>query len=198
MADGNDAWKDLCATKSRTHDWWAELKASAQAIRGNPHFGIALKSLAGLLVLATIIFLILHVDQQEKKRLIATAQVERSEIDDFCRINPTAYRAAIQRYDTLISHLEGSSYTALRQSAIAKRKSLDEARKKHVEKVMKDLREEVQPLIEQRQFLRAASIVSSFKGEMENETLHERMRFADTLNEQAAQSSRTRSLSGNE
>ena len=113
--------------------------------------------------------------------------MEMSEIDDFFRINPTAYCAAMQRCNTLISHLEGSAYSPLRQAVLTKRKALEDVRQNHVEKVMKDLREKIQPLIEQRQFQRASAIVSTFDGEMANETLQERTRMADTLNEHAGQ-----------
>ncbi len=190
--------KELCAAKSLCSVWWGKVSTLSNVIKNNRHSRIALKCLSGLLIIALVLFLVSHVDHREKCRVIDAAKMELTEIDEILSINPTAYHTAIEHCTTLISNLEGPAYASLRQDVLIKRKSLEDARKTDIEKVMKDLCEEVQPLIERRQFSRAATIVLSFSGEMADETLHERVRFADTLNEQATLSSQTQSADENE
>lgn len=193
-----DASKSPMATQSIHNGFWPKVQASTQAIFRKRSFRLALKCTAGLMVIAAVTCLVSSFDQREKCRMVDAAKVELSEIDDFCRINPTSYRAAIQRCNELISQLDGTSYATLRQDVMNKRKGLETAQKDHIDKVMKDLREDISPLVEQRQFIRAATLVSSYDGVMADETQQERASMAETLNTQAAHSSRTRNSNGNE
>ncbi len=172
--------------------------ASTQVIAKNHYFRIGLKCLAGFVIIATIWGVVSDVDHKKKCRIASAAKIKLSEIDDYLRINPTAYRVAILQCNELISHLEGASYATLKQDVINKRQSLEVAQKNHIERIIKDLREEISPLVEQRQFIRAVSVVSSYNGDLAEETQHERTRMADTLKKQASFSSRARSSNGND
>ncbi len=194
----HDYSKSLRAAKSLFRIWWDKVITFSKVIKTNRHYRTGLKCLAGLLVLTSAVCLASHFGQREKSRVLAAAKMELAEIDDTFRINPTAYRTAIEHCNTLISDLEGPAYASLRQQVINKRKLFEDARENNVEKVMNDLRVEIQPLLEERNFLGAAEIVYSFDGEMADETFQERMQMADALHEQVALDSQTNSASENE
>ena len=77
-------------------------------------------------------------------------------------------------------------------SVQAKRDAICRARDKNIELIMKNLRDEVRPLIEDRQYGKAASVVLDYDGDLAQETLVERTRMADMFTEQGSLYSKSR------
>jgi len=107
------------------------------------------------------------------------AQAELDKIDTFMKIYPYDYSRAIKQCNALISVLENPVHSKIKNTAREKRNTLDRQRKEAIDRVTRNLREEVNPLIEQNQFLRAASILIRYDGPMAEETRQHRQILAD-------------------
>jgi hypothetical protein len=124
-------------------------------------------------------------NSQERLAVADRARAEMVEIENLLRVNPANYDMTIKRYDRLICLLEDPCHSELKQQTLGRRDGVIAARNEHVNAVLKNLREEISPLLEEKQFGKAASIVLSYDGVLADETRTERTQMADTFAEQA-------------
>ena len=132
----------------------------------------------------------------EKNRLATKgleAQAELEKIDAFMKTYPNDYSHAIKRCNALIYTLDNPVHNDVKNAAQQKRNTLETERKEAFDRVMRNLLEEVNPLIEQRQFLRAASIIIEYDGPMAEETRRNRQHLADQYTGLATGTKRSRS-----
>lgn len=153
---------------------------------------ITFVSTVTLVVLFAFALCMKHADTTRKCNFAKAVEREMVDIDSFFRIHPTEYGKAISRYDEILNELRSPCHASLKMRIKAKRDTLCLARDASIELVMKNLRDEVRPLIEERQYGKAASVVMSYNGDLANETLVERTRMADMYTEQGLLNSKSR------
>ncbi|MGI5867846.1 MAG: serine/threonine protein kinase [Kiritimatiellia bacterium] len=143
---------------------------------------------AAAAILSTIAGAVWIAVSQRRASIQRTAQATEAvmrEIENHLRIKPDDYTVAIARYHDLMISLKKPAHADLRQQINNRYMELRKDREQHIERVLSDLRKEIRPYIEERQFVRAAEIVRSYNGPLAEETKKDRAQMADQLNEQA-------------
>ena len=110
------------------------------------------------------------------------------EIEHFFRVHPHEYRSTIRKYDLLLAKLPGKKHIELKRELVDKRKIAVESLERRKREIMQDLRHSTAKLIEEKQFLRAASIIQMYDGELADETRTARENLSRAYREQASRS----------
>lgn len=177
---------------SRKISRWIPSKHTLAQVITNRITLISCGVIAALLIGAVLTSHSKKVEEKRQAEMARAAQVELNEIDAFMRHYPHDYNRAISRCNQLVRTLENPAHAEIRRLAIDKTTTLEANRKEAIDRVMQNLREEVNPLIEQRQFIRAAAIIIGYDGPMADATRRTRQNLADHLNERATPAKRNR------
>ncbi|NLB68408.1 MAG: serine/threonine protein kinase [Lentisphaerae bacterium] len=110
------------------------------------------------------------------------------DIEHFFRVHPHEYRSSIRKYDLLLAKLPGKKHIELKRELVDKRKIAVESLERRKREIMQDLRHSTAKLIEEKQFLRAASIIQMYDGELADETRTARENLSRAYREQASRS----------
>lgn len=161
------------------------LKTLFSSFAGKRGGKVAAIFILGVAVLLSITAAAFRMNREERRRVSDLARSEMVEIENILRVNPDQYDATIKRYDRLICLLDSPCHSELKQQTIRKRDFVLVARNEHVHGILEDLRRETRPLIEEKQFGKAAAFILAYDGVLAKETLTERTRMADMFNEQA-------------
>lgn len=179
-------------TISEINKWVAPIIKKITQIANNRAVHIGTGVIACLLFTAFVIQKSQKIERDRLDKITHEAQTELENIDAYIKNYPYDYSHAIHRCNALIRTLENPAHNKIRNAARGKRETLDLNRKEAISRVTKNLREEINPLIEQRQFLRAASIVIRYDGPMAEETRRNRQALADHLTKRATQTKQNR------
>ena len=168
------------------------VSAVSTLVKNNRAVRIAIVSVVTLVVLIGFAVQVKNAENCRKQTFTKAVEAETTEIDNFFRVHPNEYVKTISRYDALLAELGKPCHSGLKMSVQAKRDAICRARDKNIELIMKNLRDEVRPLIEDRQYGKAASVVLDYDGDLAQETLVERTRMADMFTEQGSLYSKSR------
>lgn len=178
----------------RGPDWramWTEIRRRTRFLLRPDRLG-AIGAVVLLLIVTLATTSIIRSRQQQRA---TAARAELQDIDAWMRNHPHDYKTAIIRCNRLIAALKSNAHAEIRHVARDKRKHLENEQRHAIERTIRNIRDEITPLIEARQFMRAATIVANYDGPMAEATLPTRQELATLLTERANQAARNRSSS---